>query len=45
MGNEKKQAISSLERRIFEAEGTAKAKAGREEQMDPIAETRKQYGG
>lgn len=44
MGNEKKQAISSLERRVFEAEGRAKAKAERQVQMDPIAEKRKQYG-
>ena len=33
MGNEEKQAISSLEGRIFEAEGTAE----RREQMDPTA--------
>lgn len=37
MGNEEKQAISSLEGRTFEAEGTANAKAERREQMDPIA--------
>lgn len=34
MGNEKKQAVSSSGGRTFEAEGTANAKAKRQEQID-----------